>query len=93
MRREGAFVLLIADTGIGIEPDALPALFEPFQQADASISRRFGGPGLGLAISHRLMLLHGGSLEIANHAGGGTVVQAVFPAARVVVGMAPVQRG
>jgi signal transduction histidine kinase len=89
----GEFALMIADTGVGIEPDALPALFEPFQQADASISRQFGGTGLGLAISRKLMALHGGRLEITSQPGEGTTVKAIFPAARVLArrGVQPVR--
>ncbi len=81
---DGSFAVAIADTGVGIAPEVLPTLFEPFQQADASISRRFGGTGLGLAISRKLMALHGGRLEIASQPGEGTVVQAVFPPHRVI---------
>ena len=82
----GGLALAISDTGIGIEPDALAQLCEPFRQADASISRRFGGSGLGLSISQRLMVLHGGTLDIASTVGRGTTVRVVFPAERVVAG-------
>jgi PAS domain S-box-containing protein len=54
----------VADTGIGIEPDLLPRLFKPFEQGNASMTRRFGGLGLGLglAISEKLATLHRGTL-------------------------------
>ncbi|HYH37774.1 MAG TPA: PAS domain S-box protein [Azospirillum sp.] len=80
----GGLELAIADTGIGIAPEALATITEPFQQADNSISRRFGGTGLGLAISRNLMELHGGSLSIASEPGRGTTVTVRFPAERVV---------
>jgi PAS domain S-box-containing protein len=53
----------ISDTGIGIEPQRLASLFQPFEQADPSVSRQFGGLGLGLAISKRLIDLHNGKIE------------------------------
>ena len=53
----------ITDTGIGIEPQRLTSLFQPFEQADPSVNRQFGGLGLGLAISKRLVDLHHGRIE------------------------------
>ena len=79
-----AFALVVTDTGIGIDAAALQSLGQPFQQADASIGRRFGGSGLGLAISRKLLALHGGSLTIESEPGQGTTVRAVLPRERIV---------
>jgi PAS domain S-box-containing protein len=61
--KAGRFHFEIADTGIGIEPQRLASLFQPFEQADPSVTRQFGGLGLGLAISKRLVDLHHGRIE------------------------------
>jgi PAS domain S-box-containing protein len=56
----------ITDTGIGIETEAMPRIFEAFGQADETISRRFGGLGLGLALSKALVEAHGGSVQASS---------------------------
>lgn len=58
------FVFEISDTGIGIEPERAARIFEPFHQGERSITRRFGGLGLGLTISKTLLDLHGGTISV-----------------------------
>lgn len=62
----------IADTGIGIAADRIDSLFSPFQQADVSTARKYGGTGLGLTISQRLVALMGGELWVQSDVGKGS---------------------
>ncbi len=62
----------VDDTGIGISPEVMPRLFTVFQQADASTTRRFGGTGLGLALSRQLVTLMGGHLMVDSVEGKGS---------------------
>jgi signal transduction histidine kinase len=70
----------VLDTGIGIAPDALTRLFQPFVQADASTTRAFGGTGLGLAITRRLARMLGGDVAVQSAAAQGSAFTLRVPA-------------
>lgn len=82
-REDGAGVLEVEDTGIGIEKDHLPRLTERFYRVDGSRSRDTGGTGLGLSIVKHVVQRHGGELEMDSEPGKGSRFRLVFPAARV----------
>jgi two-component system, sensor histidine kinase and response regulator len=70
---------VIRDTGIGIGKDTQEKLFQPFSQAESSISRRFGGTGLGLSIARHLANLMGGDIGLESELGNGTTVTIEIP--------------
>ncbi|MBZ0218292.1 MAG: PAS domain-containing sensor histidine kinase [Fimbriimonadaceae bacterium] len=73
-----AFVISVADTGIGISSEDLPRLGAPFVQADSSYNRNYEGTGLGLSVVKGLVDLHGGSMKIESEPGVGTKVTIRF---------------
>ncbi|MCC6677998.1 MAG: response regulator [Phycisphaerales bacterium] len=74
LRREPAPAIefTVTDTGIGMSPEEMARLFEPFTQADGTMSRRFGGTGLGLAICRHLSTMLGGEIRVASEPGRGS---------------------
>jgi CheY-like chemotaxis protein len=70
----------VEDTGIGIPPDRLDKIFEPFVQAEAGTARQFGGTGLGLTITRRLAEMMGGTLTAQSQVGQGSVFTLCLPA-------------
>jgi signal transduction histidine kinase/ActR/RegA family two-component response regulator len=69
-RADGQAQVIVQDNGEGIRPDFLPHVFEPFRQADSSMTRAHGGLGLGLAIVRHLVELHGGTISAASPGAG-----------------------
>jgi signal transduction histidine kinase/ActR/RegA family two-component response regulator len=77
-----ALRLVVRDSGVGITPEKLPALFEKFTQADNSATRRFGGTGLGLAICRELTQMMGGSINVESREGHGSTFTVELPISR-----------
>ncbi|MFW6323790.1 MAG: ATP-binding protein, partial [Desulfovibrionales bacterium] len=69
----------VSDTGIGFPPDRISDIFESFTQLDATITKRFGGTGLGLAVSKNLAELMGGTIEVESEEGKGSVFTLIIP--------------
>jgi len=81
---EAGLTLTVADNGIGIAPDDIGRVLEPFVQVDSSLSRQHQGTGLGLPLVKAIMELHGGALTLDSTVGVGTRVKITFPPERVV---------
>jgi PAS domain S-box-containing protein len=71
--------LSVSDTGLGIKPEELPLLFQPFSQIDGSLRKRHEGTGLGLYLSERLVTLLGGDLTVASEYGKGSTFTITLP--------------
>jgi signal transduction histidine kinase len=72
----------VADTGIGMTAEQVDKLFQPFAQADASTSRKYGGTGLGMTITQHFTKMMGGEISVASEPGGGTTFTVLRPGAR-----------
>ncbi len=83
----------VRDTGIGIPPEVLPKIFQAFEQGDASVTKQFGGLGLGLAISKAIIDLHGGTIRAESDGPGqGATFVIVLPVDKTVPAHAAPQR-
>ena len=76
---EKTFELIVEDHGIGIEEEALKRIFEPFEQVDAKTTRKYGGTGLGLTITKKIIELLDGDLKVTSEVGKGSIFTAVLP--------------
>ncbi len=77
-----ALAVRVRDTGIGIKPEDLQALFKPFKQIDAGITRQYEGTGLGLSICKRLVELLGGQIWVESEWGKGSTFAFTLPLQR-----------
>jgi len=73
--------VIVTDTGIGVAPHHIDAIFEQFQQVDGSVTRRAGGSGLGLTITRHLVRLHGGEIHVESELGKGSTFWFTLPLA------------
>jgi two-component system cell cycle sensor histidine kinase PleC len=80
----GSPVIEVEDRGIGIKPEDLERVFEPFVQVENHLNRKNDGTGLGLPLSRQIMTLHGGSLRLESHPGQGTIAIMMLPETALV---------
>lgn len=82
--KKGEFLLTVTDTGIGMKPEDIPLIFEPFHQIEHSLTRGHEGTGLGLPLAKKLCELHDASINVESAPGRGTTVRVRFPPVRTV---------
>lgn len=77
--KDGAMIVMLRDTGIGIPKDKQESIFTPFVQADGTVTRKYGGTGLGLVVTSRLIEIMNGSIDLISEEGLGTTFTIVLP--------------
>lgn len=87
LKVENTVAIMVTDTGIGIPDDKKHAIFEAFQQADGTVSRKFGGTGLGLTISRSLARLLGGEIQLKSKVGEGSTFTVYLPVSHPAPGI------
>jgi signal transduction histidine kinase len=75
----GRFQLAVKDTGIGIKPEDIPRLFREFEQLESGASRQYEGTGLGLALTRKIIELHGGNITVKSEVGTGSTFTMMLP--------------
>ncbi len=84
LAQNGELWLRVADTGIGIAEAELERVFEPFTQLDDSLSRRYGGAGLGLYVARAIIGAQGGRIRLISRPGSGTTAEITMPGHRLM---------
>ena len=82
VNRQDQLEIRVQDTGIGMSPEQQSRMFEDFEQADGTVTRRFGGTGLGMSIVRRLVTLMRGKISVDSALGQGTTVHVILPLSR-----------
>ncbi|MDO8279471.1 MAG: PAS domain S-box protein [Burkholderiaceae bacterium] len=78
-KKDRPLIIEVTDTGIGMTSEQVAAIYEEFSQADPSMTRRFGGTGLGMAISRKLVQMMGGEIQVESTLGKGTFTRVTLP--------------
>ena len=91
-RNDGELEFRVRNTGIGIADDEIQRLFAPFSQADASVAGKYGGTGLGLALTREVALLMGGDVTVQSSSGVGSTFTIRIPYRRIGAGASPIER-